>query len=318
MNEPKEQICAKALDLGFNDIGFAPPDPGDLAREHLAAYLAQGRHGAMEWMETRALLRGNPTLLMPNARTAIVLAMNYGPGAGVPVDSAQPGEGDIALYARGKDYHDVMKPRLKALGRWMAESFGCDIKVFVDTAPLMEKRLAALAGLGWQGKHTNLVSRRFGSWLFLGVVLTSLDLPFDRPQADHCGSCDRCLAACPTGAITPYRMDARRCISYLTIEHKEEIAPPLARQMGNRVFGCDACLAVCPWNRFAKPTAHASLAPRPLPRSLEELAAQDDAAFRSAFAQTPVKRTGHARFQRNVRIAQANELRPLAIRKRDA
>ncbi len=318
MSDQAAQIRAKSLELGFDAIGFAPPDPGPVARQNLATYLREGRHGGMGWMENRAEARGDPKLLMPEARTAIVLAMNYGPAEGVAADRAPPGEGQISLYARGKDYHDIMKPGLKALGRWMAASFGCDIKVFVDTAPLMEKPLAALAGLGWQGKHTNLVSRRFGSWLFLGVVLTDLELPFDPPETDHCGSCDACLKACPTEAIQPYRMDARRCISYLTIEHKDEIEPGLAAKMGNRVFGCDACLAVCPWNRFASPSPHMKLAPRPLPRSLAEMEALDEAAFRAVFAGTPVKRTGHGGFQRNVTIARENQWRPLAIPKPDA
>jgi epoxyqueuosine reductase len=242
-------------------------------------------------------------------RSVIMLGINYGPDHD-PLEALQRHDrGIVSVYAQGDDYHEVIKPRLKELARWLVGEAGGDVKVFVDTAAVMEKPLAAAAGLGWQGKHTNLVSREFGSWLFLGAVFTTLDLPPDQPDADHCGSCQACLDICPTAAFpAPYRLDARRCISYLTIEHKGPIARELRPLMGNRIYGCDDCLAVCPWNKFAQVGREAKLAARDMLRApkLAELAALDDAGFRALFAKTAVKRTGRDRFVRNVLIAIGN------------
>ncbi|MEK9753673.1 MAG: tRNA epoxyqueuosine(34) reductase QueG [Rhodospirillaceae bacterium] len=307
--EIRERIREKALEQGFDACGFAAAEASANDMAALAAFVAKGWHGDMDWMaRLRPELgggnpRGNPQALMPAARTAIVLGLNYG-------DGDAPGDDAIAVYARTRrDYHDVMKKKLKRQARWIGEAFAAEVKVFVDTAPVMEKPLAARAGLGWQGKHTNLVSRAFGSWLFLGEILTTLDLPPDLPEADHCGSCRACIDACPTGAIPePYRLDATRCISYLTIEHKGAIRPELMERMGGHVYGCDDCLAACPWNKYASPAAEPEFAPRPaLARpSLAELAGLDDAGFRELFAGSPIKRTGRARFLRNVLVAIGN------------
>lgn len=308
-DERKAEIRTQALALGFDAVGFADAaaDPAD--REHLRTYLAEGRHGDMDWMARTAERRADPQTLWPEARSVIVVGVNYGPSDDPLAAQAQADRGAISVYARGRDYHDVLKKRLKAFARAVQEQHGGDARVFVDTAPLMEKPLAARAGVGWIGKHTNLVSRRFGSWLFLGEVLTTLELPPDQPGADLCGNCRRCLDACPTGALPePYRIEPRRCISYLTIEHKGAIDPELRALMGNRVYGCDDCLAVCPWNKFATLTPHADLQARPelaLP-ALSDLAELDDAAFRSLFAHTAAKRTGRERFTRNVAIAAGN------------
>jgi iron-sulfur cluster binding protein, putative len=299
-------IKREAHRLGFDDVGIAPATAAAEDEANLTTYLADGRHGAMAWMETTRDRRADPQALWSDARSIVCCAMNYGPAANPLTERVPPGCGAISVYARGRDYHDVMKKRLKALGRWVAATYGCEVKVFVDTAPVMEKPLAQRAGLGWIGKHTNLVSRRFGSWLFLGEVFTTLDLPPDQPETDHCGSCDRCRQACPTAALPePYRIEPRRCVSYLTIEHKGELPPDLAVRMGNRIYGCDDCLAVCPWNSFATPTVHPDLAPRPeaiAPR-LADLLALDDRQFRARFAGTAIKRIGVARLQRNVRSA---------------
>jgi epoxyqueuosine reductase len=307
MSGPEAQALAireQAARLGFDAIGFASPDPGDQARAGLREFLQQGRHGGMDWLEKRADWRGNPKIMMPSAKSIVMLGMSYAPGSD-PIQEDAPAR--ISVYARGRDYHDVMKKRLKALARWMADSLKAEVKVFVDTAPLMEKVLAARAGLGWQGKHTNLVSRRHGSWLFLGSVLTSLDLPESQEEADHCGHCTRCIEACPTGAIAPYRMDARRCISYLTIESKDEIPPDLAKLLGPRVFGCDDCLAVCPWNKFATPSPHEEFKPRfAMPANFDEWSRLDEAAWKRLFTQTPVRRAGYGRFMKNLKIAEAN------------
>ncbi len=263
----------------------------------------------MSWMEANADRRADPRTLWPEARTVIAVGFNYGPAQDpmAPLQNAE--QGVISVYAQGRDYHKVIKKRLKALGRWMTCTFDCDVKVFVDTAPVMEKPIAMRAGLGWTGKHTNLVSRRFGSWLFLGEVFTTLELPADAPETDHCGTCDRCLRACPTGALpAPYRIDPRRCISYLTIEHKGAVDEDLRSAMGNRIYGCDDCLAVCPWNKYAQPTPHAELSARAdiggVP--LQKLAGLDAEAFGELTAGTPVKRTGRDRFVRNVMIAIGN------------
>jgi epoxyqueuosine reductase len=263
----------------------------------------------MAWMETKAAWRGDPRALWPQARSIVMLGTNYGP-ADDPLAILKDGSrGAISVYARGDDYHDVVKSRLKAVGRWLIDTAGGEIKVFVDTAPVMEKPLAAAAGIGWQGKHTNLVSREFGSWLFLGAIFTTLDLLPDEPERDHCGACRACLDVCPTAAFpAPYRLDARRCISYLTIEHNGPIDRALRPLIGNRIYGCDDCLAVCPWNKFAKVGREAKLAARETLRApqLAALARLDDAGFRALFAKSPVKRTGHARFLRNVLIAIGN------------
>ncbi len=309
----KEAIRAKALALGFDVAGFCSAETDDRDARHLASYLAQGRHGDMDWMERNADRRAAPTVLWPEARSIVVLGLNYGPRGDPLAPHDRPTRGAISVYAQGRDYHDIVKRRLKALGRWMAETYGCPVKVFVDTAPVMEKPLAARAGLGWQGKHTNLLSRDFGSWLFLGEVFTGLDLPPDAPAVDHCAACDLCRQACPTEALPqPYRIDPSRCVSYLTIEHKGDIAPELAERMGNRIYGCDDCLAVCPWNKFAQPSDEPAFLPRvelAQPR-LADLARLDDAAFRETFSASPIKRTGRDRFVRNVLIAMGNSADP--------
>ncbi len=307
--DPKSAIREEALRLGFDAVGFASADYGANAKPHLEAFIAQGRHGDMDWMARTAARRGDPKELWPEARSVIVLGLNYGPADDPLALLSRPDCGMISVYARGRDYHDVLKKKLRALARWIGETFACEVKLFVDTAPVMEKPAAARAGLGWQGKHTNLVSTAHGSWLFLGEIFTSLELSPDSPGEDRCGSCRRCLDVCPTKAFTaPYRLDARRCISYLTIEHKSHIAREFRAAMGNRIYGCDDCLAVCPWNKFATSTAEPALAPRDeltAPR-LSELAALDDSAFRELFSRSPVKRLGRDRFVRNVLIALGN------------
>ncbi len=263
----------------------------------------------MAWLASNADRRGDPRAMWPQARSVVMLGVNYGPDGDPLAILDDRAGGDISVYARGDDYHDVIKPRLKRLGRWLIDKAGGDIKVFVDTAAVMEKPLAAAAGLGWQGKHTNLVSRQLGSWLFLGAIFTTLDLPPDRPERDHCGTCQACLDICPTAAFpAPYRLDARRCISYLTIEHKGAIPRELRALIGNRIYGCDDCLAVCPWNKFAVAGRETKLAAREALRAprLADLARLDDAAFRALFAKSAVKRIGRARFIRNVLIAIGN------------
>jgi len=325
MNDIKTEIIDRARAEGFDAVGFTSATASPADRAGLAAFLKQGRAGDMDWLARADGRRGDLQAMMPAARTAIVLAMNYGP-KGDPLAALQRRDrGTVSVYAQAaKDYHDVVKKRLKRLGRWLAETHGGDLKVFVDTAPVMEKPLAARAGVGWQGKHSNLVSREFGSWLFLGEIVTSLDIPPDLPDADHCGSCTRCMDICPTDAIPePYRLDATRCISYLSIEHKGAIAPDLMANMGNHIYGCDDCLTVCPWNKFAAPTSEPAFLPRPeltQPR-LRDLSELDDAGFRQLFAGSPIKRTGRDRFVRNVLIAIANSgdvaLRPAAERLAD-
>ena len=307
--EAKSTIRAKARQLGFDGAGFAPPVLDAEAGRNLARYLDLGFHGDMDWLFRRADARAQPKHLWPEVESVIVLAMNYGPALNPLAILARRDLGAVSVYAQGRDYHDVAKKRLKALGRWLVERYGCDIKVFVDTAPVMEKPLAERAGIGWQGKHTNLVSRRHGSWLFLGEIFTTLALPADATEADHCGSCHRCLDACPTDAFpAPYRLDARRCISYLTIEHKGHIAREFRKPMGNRIYGCDDCLAVCPWNKYASSTEEYAFAPREelTAPKLAELAGLDDSGFRKMFAGSAIKRIGRARFVRNVLIALGN------------
>jgi epoxyqueuosine reductase len=320
MVSARQEIRARALALGFDAVGFAAAELSHEAKAGLSGFLAAGYHGDMGWLADRAERRADPRALWPAARSVVVLGLNYGPVENPPPPRMAPSAGDISVYARHRDYHDVTKKKLKALGRWMGETFACDIKVFIDTAPVMEKPLAQAAGLGWQGKHTNLVSRDFGSWLFLGEVFTDLELKAEAAETDHCGECRRCLDACPTAAFpAPYKLDARRCISYLTIEHKGPIERALRPLMGNRIYGCDDCLAVCPWNKFARPTGESDLIARDdlSAPALAALASLDDAGFRKLFAGSPVKRIGRSRFLRNVLIAMANsaeaELAPVAI-----
>jgi epoxyqueuosine reductase len=305
----RDAIRAKALALGFDAVGFARAELATEAQENLRAFIAQGLHGEMAWLPEKADRRADPKVLWPEARSVVVLGLNYGPERN-PLD--EENEARISVYARHRDYHDVLKKRLKALGRWIADTHKTAVKVFVDTAPVMEKPLAQAGGIGWQGKHTNLVSRDLGSWLFLGEVFVALDLPADAAESDHCGECRRCLDACPTQAFTgPYRIDARRCISYLTIEHKGPIPRDLRPLMGNRIYGCDDCLAVCPWNKFARAASVPELQPRADLASpdLRGLARLDDAEFRRVFSGSPIKRIGRDRFLRNVLIAIGNSAR---------
>jgi len=305
----KQAIRARARECGFDAVGFASArgDPGD--GRNLRQFLAEGRHGEMRWMAETVDRRVDPQALWSEARTVVCLGVNYGPAGDALAVHREPDRGAISVYARGRDYHDIVKSRLKALARWLVESWACDVKVFVDTAPVMEKPLAMRAGLGWIGRHTNLVSRRYGSWLFLGEVFTTMELPPDEAETDHCGSCDACRRACPTDALRePYRIDPRRCISYLTIEHVGEIDRDLAVRFGNRIYGCDDCLAACPWNKFASPTLIDKLRPRAdlvAPR-LSSLLALDDAEFVTRFAGTAVRRLGNERLRRNVTIARNN------------
>jgi epoxyqueuosine reductase len=311
MSEPSpgDRIREKALELGFDLVGFAPVTLDPHVQDNLQAYIDAGMHGEMAWMVEKAARRRQPSALWPDARSVIALAMNYTPDPGALDSLDKPGIGHLSVYARGRDYHDVVKKKLKALGRWICESFPGDVKVFVDTAPVMEKPVAQLAGLGWQGKHTNLVSREHGSWLFLGEVFTTLELTQNQRETDHCGNCRACLDACPTNAFpAPYKIDARRCISYLTIEHKGPVARELRPLIGNRIYGCDDCLAACPWNKFAQAAPVAELRARPelTAPGLAELSRLDDAAFRSFFSRTAIKRIGRDRFVRNVMIAMGN------------
>ena len=323
MADPRPLIRDRALTLGFDAVGFCRAELAPEARERLAAFLAAGQHGDMGWLASRAEQRSHPRALWAEARSVIVLGLSYTPDADPLATLRQPDRGNISVYARNRDYHDVVKGMLKHLAQFVVSRFGPDVKVFVDTAPVMEKPLAASAGLGWQGKHTNLVSRTHGSWLFLGEIYTTLDLPADEHHADHCGTCTRCLSVCPTDAFpAPYRLDATRCISYLTIEHAGPIPLELRPLLGNRIYGCDDCLAVCPWNRFARASPHPKLRARDdltAPR-LAELAALDDAAFRAKFSGSPIKRIGRDRFVRNVLIAIGNSgdaaLMPAAARLR--
>lgn len=295
--------------IGFDSVRIARADEAWAASERLEAFVAEGRHGQMDWMETTLERRKAPTSMWAGAKSAVVVALNYGPGLD-PMDMlAERSLGNISVYARGKDYHDLLKSRLKQLARAFVEETSAEVKVFVDTAPLMEKPLAAKAGMGWQGKHTNLVSRELGSWFFLGVMLTDATLVPDGAEADHCGSCRACLDVCPTQAFpAPYQLDARRCISYLTIEHAGPIPREFRAAMGNRIYGCDDCLAVCPWNKFAEAASEAALHARAELKApgLDELAALDDATFRDVFSGSPIKRSGRNRFVRNVCVAIGN------------
>jgi epoxyqueuosine reductase len=305
-------LRAKAQALGFDLCRIAAPQLPPEAGENLARWIAEGAHGDMGWMAQTLQRRADPRALWREVRSVIMLGVNYGPAEDPLAALGERNVGVISVYARNRDYHDVVKGRLKLLAGWLASASPTQpvqAKVFVDTAPVMEKPLARAAGLGWQGKHTNLVSREFGSWLFLGAIFTDLALSPDEPEVDHCGTCRACLDSCPTHAFpAPYRLDARRCISYLTIEHKGHIAPEFRAPIGNRIYGCDDCLAVCPWNKFAIDGREAKLAARDDLRApdLGELAALDDAAFRRRFAGGPIKRIGHTRFLRNVLIAIGN------------
>jgi epoxyqueuosine reductase len=313
----------KARELGFCAIGFARSDVAPASGERLRQWLADGAHGDMIWMEETIDRRASPAGLWPEVRSVVSLGMSYAPAADPLALAERPEVGRISVYAQGADYHDLVKKALKALARWLVEQVGCELKVFVDTAPVMEKPLAEAAGLGWQGKHTNLVSRSDGSWLFLGAIYTTLELEESpAPHSVHCGSCSACLDACPTNAFpAPFRLDARRCISYLTIEHKGPIPEEFREAIGNRIYGCDDCLAVCPWNRFADSArANKAFLPRAelvAPR-LADLLALDDAAFRKVFAGSPIKRIGRGRMVRNAAIAAGNsglaELAPVLER----
>jgi epoxyqueuosine reductase len=309
----REALMRKAAELGFAACGVARADAAPQAAARLREWLASGAHGDMIWMEETAQRRATPTGLWPDVRSVVALGMSYAPGRDPLALAAAPDRGRISVYAQGGDYHDTVKKALKALAGWLvteAAGLAPQVKVFVDTAPVMEKPLAAAAGLGWQGKHTNLVSRSDGSWLFLGAIYTSLDLEPDAPHAARCGSCSRCLAACPTDAFpAPFQLDARRCISYLTIEHKGPIPHELREAIGNRIYGCDDCLAVCPWNRFAATArAHQAYLPRAelAAPALGDLLRLDDADFRQVFAGSPIKRIGRNRMVRNAAIAAGN------------
>ncbi len=309
MTTPEASLKDSARALGFDVARIARADTAWEAGDRLADFVAQGFHGEMGWMAETLLRRQHPTAMWPDARSALVVGLNYGP----KIDPLEPltrrEHATISVYAQNADYHDLMKRKLRQLASSFATSTGHDVKIFVDTAPLMEKPLAHRAGVGWQGKHTNLVSREHGSWLFLGVMLTSADLAPDDPASDSCGTCQACLDICPTRAFpVPYQLDARRCISYLTIETKGPIPREFRRAIGNRIYGCDDCLAVCPWNKFAHAASEAAFHPRaeltaPL---LSDLAGLDDAGFREVFAGSPIKRIGRDRFIRNVMIAIGN------------
>ncbi|WCT72714.1 tRNA epoxyqueuosine(34) reductase QueG [Sphingomonas naphthae] len=310
-NPPIEAaLKAEAGALGFVQCGIARADAIPGAAERLAQWLALGSHGSMGWMADRSHQRGSPAALWPEVRSVVMLGMSYAPAEDPMKLGAEPAIGRFSAYARGQDYHDVVKRALKALARWLVERAGGDVKVFVDTAPVMEKPLAAAAGLGWQGKHTNLVSRQAGSWLLLGAIMTTLDLAPDPAGGDRCGSCDACQRACPTDAFpAPYQLDARRCISYLTIEHKGPIPAIFREAIGNRVYGCDDCLAVCPWNKFAEAAqsaqafhARAELAAP----EIGDLLSLDDAGFRAVFAGSPIKRIGRDRMVRNALVGAGN------------
>ena len=304
------RLREQALAEGFSSVGICAPDAAPETADRLRAFVGAGYHGQMGWMAERMGWRGDASALWPEARSVIMLTESYAPAHDPLAVLAQKDRAAISVYAQNRDYHDLVKKRLKRLGRWLiGQSPDAQIKVFVDTAPVMEKPLAQAAGLGWQGKHTNLVSRDLGSWFFLGAFFTTLDLPKDAADVDHCGSCRACLDICPTSAFpAPYRLDARRCISYLTIEHDGPVDPDLRVLMGNRIYGCDDCLAVCPWNKFAQAASEAGYHARQeltAPR-LAELAGLDDAGFRALFSRSPVKRIGRNRFVRNVLYAIGN------------
>src|SRR3984957_1281745 len=310
----KEGLTSEARALGFDCVGVTDPDAIGRAGPYFRAFLDAGAHGDMDWLAAHPERRTDPRVLWPDVRSVIMLGVNYGPDQNPLAILEQRTRGAISVYAQGDDYHDLIKKRLKTLARWLAATSGGEVKVFVDTAAVMEKTLAQEAGVGGQGKHTILASREFGSWLFLGAIFTTSDLPRDEADTDHCGSCRACLDICPTSAFpAPYTLDARRCISYLTIENKGPIPREFRKAIGNRIYGCDDCLAVCPWNKFEQAGREAGLAAREEVRApgLAELARLDDAAFRSLFAKSPVKRIGRDRFIRNVLIAIGNSNEPV-------
>ncbi|QOZ74101.1 tRNA epoxyqueuosine(34) reductase QueG [Bradyrhizobium sp. CCBAU 53351] len=307
--ELKTALAREARELGFDCIGVTAPGTIENAGRYFLEFIASGGHGDMDWLAAQPERRVDPRGLWSDVRSVIMLGVNYGPDSDPLAILKQRTRAAISVYAQGDDYHDLIKKRLKALARWLVATAPSDVKVFVDTAAVMEKPLAQTAGLGWQGKHTNLVSRGFGSWLFLGAIYTTLELSRDAAEIDHCGSCQACLDICPTAAFpAPYKLDARRCISYLTIENKGPIPIEFRKAIGNRIYGCDDCLAACPWNKFAQEGREAKLAARDELRapSLSELARLDDAAFRALFTKSPVKRIGRDRFLRNVLIAIGN------------
>ncbi|KAA2313309.1 tRNA epoxyqueuosine(34) reductase QueG [Pseudooceanicola sediminis] len=310
----RDRLLAQARGEGFSAARLCLPGDVPEVPGRLAAFLQAGRHGQMRWLEERSQWRGDPTALWPEARSVLMLAENYGPDSDPLAVLAQRDRAAISVYAQNRDYHDVVKKRLKRVARWLvSEAPGCEVKVFVDTAPVPEKALGQAAGVGWQGKHTNLVSRDLGSWFFLGAIFTTLELFPDAAESDHCGGCRRCLDVCPTDAFpAPYQLDARRCISYLTIEHKGPVDEELRARMGNRIYGCDDCLAVCPWNKFARRASEVKYHARDDLRapSLAELAALDDAGFRARFSGSPIKRIGRDRFVRNVLYAIGNSAVP--------
>lgn len=306
-------IEREARNAGFAAVAITTPDAIPKAPERLAQFVAAGMHGSMEWLAETLARRGDPRALWPDVRSIIVLAMNYGPDRDPRELLELKDRAAISVYAQNRDYHDIIKGRLKGIAGKITAGAGGDVKVFVDTAPVAEKPLAEAAGIGWQGKHTNLVSREFGSWLFLGTIFTTAEIVPDEPEVDHCGSCHACLDVCPTDAFpAPYQLDARRCISYLTIENKGPIPLEFRERMGNRIYGCDDCLAVCPWNKFAQAAAEVKLAAREdlLAPAIADLLGLDDAAFRLRFSGSPVKRIGRDRFVRNVLIAAGNSGEP--------
>lgn len=305
----RDRLKEKALSLGFDQFGVTSAEASEQIAASLQEFVDKNHHGTMAWLADRLHHRSSPKNLWPEARSVVMLAMNYGPKSDPRLLLEERSSGNISVYARGKDYHDIIKKRLKQMARWMVEEFNCELKVFVDTAPVPEKPLAAAAGLGWQGKHTNMVSREFGSWLFLGAIYTDMDLALDAPHTDQCGSCRACLDACPTDAFPePYKIDARRCISYLTIEHKGPIPNEFRKTMGNRIYGCDDCLAACPWNKFAQTASEAAFHARVELNapSLSDLLTLDDPGFRQVFSGSPIKRIGRDRFVRNALIAAGN------------
>jgi epoxyqueuosine reductase len=305
----KDRLRAKALEEGFAGFGVCRPDSVPELPERLKQFVDDGYHGQMAWMAERMAWRSDPSALWPEARSVVMLAEPYTPEHDPLAVLEQRDRAAISVYAQNRDYHDLVKKRLKRVGRWLVDEAGCEIKVFVDTAPVMEKPLAAAAGLGWQGKHTNLLSRELGNWFFLGSIFTTLDLEPDKAEGEKCGSCTACLDICPTNAFpAPFQLDARRCISYLTIEHKGPVPEELRALMGNRIYGCDDCLAVCPWNKFAVEAREIRYAARPelVAPPLRDLAALDDGAFRVMFSGSPVKRIGRNRFVRNVLYAIGN------------
>jgi epoxyqueuosine reductase len=307
--ELKAALIARAAELGFDAVRVTKAELAPEIGRGFEAYLGHGFHGGMEWLARQPERRADPRGLWPDARSVVVLATNYAP-AQDPLDTlSRRSEAAISVYAQGDDYHDLVKRRLKTLARWLHAATGREVKVFVDTAPVLEKPLAARAGIGWQGKHTNLVSRRFGSWLLLGEIFSASEIEPDTAETDHCGACRRCLDICPTSAFpAPYRLDARRCISYLTIEHKGPIPAEFRAAIGNRIYGCDDCLAVCPWNKFASTTGELAFQPRAalVGARLDALSRLDDAQFRQVFAGSPIKRIGRDRFVRNVLVAIGN------------